>query len=587
MQSLQDFPPEILAEILGGSHRSFLAIELWKCGSRVLSAKLASCITTVDLRDESLFSTSRWTRCLSAFSKLRRLSISCNGHLAPGSFQITSEIWTLPPTLQELTIHSWGPLFSFNEAESANPHGPPPPLNPYIPNPLPNLHRLSIHRLTPHFIESSFYASVRPSLRTLSFKKSVKKRAELLSVIWPPNMEVLDGSIAFQDGIPDQKAIDRLPSSLRRVREIKIAAFEEEVLSMLPRGLEVEILVLSDWNYPISQCIQPLQVEGIELEWFENDTFKAAGLTWTACLPSNLKSLISQREHTNLAAFLHLPASLMKLHAVVTNDVSFEGEETPLSRLENLVSLTISRQAGINLTHPLPKSITKFSTVMAEETAALTPDKLSLLPANMTDLELRWFHPSVALLARDQMILPMRLQSLILDRWHENWLDLLPKNMTSLNIHALDTPANIDLHVDYFAYAPPSLTSLTIGRSIQDLTRTPLSSTSFASLPNLTSLRAYYFAKFDPNVLITLSKLKKLNSLLIGLNGLPPELARYIPSKATQLTIWTYITEDFAPYWPLLSQVPVSIQSSVKDRRNEAMARALQYPDPRVVIEMK
>ena len=72
--SLILFPAEVLALILNGPN-SYLVLELWKCGNRVLNHRLCNGgITDIVLKADQSSKTSRWPRCLKEF-RLESLSV--------------------------------------------------------------------------------------------------------------------------------------------------------------------------------------------------------------------------------------------------------------------------------------------------------------------------------------------------------------------------------------------------------------------------------------------------------------------------------------------------------------------------------
>lgn len=74
--TLEDLPTDLLATIFEGE-RSWAILELWKCGSRLLSAKFAqggACEVVLNLvRTRTKF---QWPRCLKQFQSLRLLSVT-------------------------------------------------------------------------------------------------------------------------------------------------------------------------------------------------------------------------------------------------------------------------------------------------------------------------------------------------------------------------------------------------------------------------------------------------------------------------------------------------------------------------------
>lgn len=106
MQSLDNFPVEILVQILDPQH-SFLAIELWKCGSSRLNYKLShGGVTNIELNTRA--PTSRWPRCLKEF-KLERLIVNALfGKALCSTATLRKELKKLNSDLKELEITAPG-----------------------------------------------------------------------------------------------------------------------------------------------------------------------------------------------------------------------------------------------------------------------------------------------------------------------------------------------------------------------------------------------------------------------------------------------------------------------------------------------
>ena len=109
---LENFPLEVLTQIIHGDH-SYLAIELWKCGSVVLNGKLRRSITSIDLTHKSACTTTRYPRCLKEFINLRRLSIFSLYHGLCSAPTLSNELRQLPSTLTDLEfrVKDASPLF--------------------------------------------------------------------------------------------------------------------------------------------------------------------------------------------------------------------------------------------------------------------------------------------------------------------------------------------------------------------------------------------------------------------------------------------------------------------------------------------
>lgn len=104
---LEDVPSVILRQILNGQS-SWAAIELWKCGSRNLNARLASKgITHIELIDTDVNSTSRWPRCLKEFA-LESLTVDRGQGPLGTTLNLQRELKQLSSSLKVLNLHCRG-----------------------------------------------------------------------------------------------------------------------------------------------------------------------------------------------------------------------------------------------------------------------------------------------------------------------------------------------------------------------------------------------------------------------------------------------------------------------------------------------
>lgn len=103
---LAALPSELLDCILGNERSSFLILRLWKCGNKIMNAKLSESITYVSLSHADV-STSRYPRFLPQLRKLRHLALSSNVSLmldCPQEWNL--ELAKLPASLEHLELTS-------------------------------------------------------------------------------------------------------------------------------------------------------------------------------------------------------------------------------------------------------------------------------------------------------------------------------------------------------------------------------------------------------------------------------------------------------------------------------------------------
>lgn len=112
MRSLEDLPPEVLAQILcNGS--SWAAIELWKSGSKLLASKLVNGgVRELHLIDSRSIAFASWPRCLKEF-KLRSLSVYIASSVVTPPLAIRRELKKLCHGLKKLVVAIPGCRFAF------------------------------------------------------------------------------------------------------------------------------------------------------------------------------------------------------------------------------------------------------------------------------------------------------------------------------------------------------------------------------------------------------------------------------------------------------------------------------------------
>ena len=110
---LTNFPSEVLAEIFSLEGSSNAVIQLWKCGSRLLQAKLALAVESLDLKDRNVHSSSRYPKCISSLKKLRVLKLDRGTWpIMSSGPQLSSELRSLKLDRLE-TLHIIGAEFIF------------------------------------------------------------------------------------------------------------------------------------------------------------------------------------------------------------------------------------------------------------------------------------------------------------------------------------------------------------------------------------------------------------------------------------------------------------------------------------------
>lgn len=115
MTALADLPPDLLQLICRRSE----AIELWKCGSKRLMARLANGgAHDIKLEDYHSTTTSRFPKCLLSFSNMRSLSIDRRTYKLMEPEDLSPLLQQLPPTLEKLILKFKGVEESFVAIEN-------------------------------------------------------------------------------------------------------------------------------------------------------------------------------------------------------------------------------------------------------------------------------------------------------------------------------------------------------------------------------------------------------------------------------------------------------------------------------------
>jgi hypothetical protein len=113
MTSIVDLPAEVLDHVLRGSDISHHAITLWKCGSRLLNAKLAAGCTKIDLQDHKRRYLTRFPQMLTQLRHLRSLRISRGTFRMEGAESIGKALQKLSSSIEELELEFSESEFSF------------------------------------------------------------------------------------------------------------------------------------------------------------------------------------------------------------------------------------------------------------------------------------------------------------------------------------------------------------------------------------------------------------------------------------------------------------------------------------------
>lgn len=634
MRSLDEFPEEVLVQIVAGRQRSYLVIQLWKCGSRNLSKKLASSVRSVDLSDNAPFSTSRWPKCLSSLSKLQHLSISLPfGCLASCTTDLQLELMSLPSSLERLEIDTKDCTFTADcdvpAGESISSSGSPIDLSTVF----QSLQSLKLGNATAFSPHAPFYRLITNSIKELHLPHFNADRYSdpSLSTL-PPKIETLHTELLFGDCAQVSQVFSSCPPSLTRILAIDIGD-NAGVLATIPRDLHIGELKFNDivWDYEFaSMC--PQGIEKMELSEIDFEAFECEHVHWADLLPKSLKSLIIS-ESVNLDDDLiaRLPRSITDL----SGDFSFEyrdenGADKTLELPnvvkftsfatkyhpdalrflpQNLKSLSIRLDYSettkflppvtdlclygnnfISIDVPFPNTITKLSLASLGGGAALHPTQFSLLPASLLEFEVGWFHDSIGEFDEDLLVLPPAMLKFVVDRWSLHWFSKLPRTLLDLSVELLDgfSMVTVEPTVDYFADLPTGLKRLMLGRSVHNASGL-LPGCSLAKLHDLEYLNLHGYAHFDSSVLRTIyGGMKKLRELKMAMKEVRDEDTPYLPPWLRKCVFrdLATVSKELIANWP--ESATIWVQPEVNEALGERIKffkeRALMSPDPRIQV---
>lgn len=639
MKSLDEFPEEILAQIIAGKQHSFLVVQLWKSGSRNLSKKLANAVRSVDLCDDAPFSTSRWPKCLSSLTKLQHLSISLPyGCLLPTCADIQKEILALPSTLESFELNSMDCSFASDVPCPGMPLKTSQDGSPII-EPFASLRRLTLGLATAFSPQSPFYHLVTRHIKELTLPHyNVHRYSDGTLAMLPPKLEVLKTELLFGDCSQTMfpTLFSKCPPSLTRVQCIDIGD-NADVMNLIPKRLQIGELKYNDilWEQQFAESCPP-GIEKMDITEIDYDCYDSMDNHWAKLLPPRLTSLtISDSAILNDHLIALLPSTITDL----SGDLTFQGHQdyesmvepkklylpnlktfnlfggtryhpntlrclpekvktlsirldytVPIEHFPPVTSLSLYGKNFVSLAAPFPNTITKLSLSTLGGGGVLHPSKFSLLPASLLSLELSWFDDNIEPFDEEQVILPPKLQSFLVDRWSILWFSKLPRSLLDLSVELVDGFSDliVDPNVDYFADLPLGLRRLMLGRNVHHNTA-PLPGCSLSQLHDLEYLNLYGFSEMDSSVLKTIFHgMKKLRELKLAMTTIRPEDAPFLPPKARKC-----VFRDFAnPSKEVIQNWPESATIWIQDVVSEALAgrikqfkeRALLAPDPRVII---
>lgn len=629
-------PADLLVDIFSLWNTSTLVIQLWKCGDSKLNGNLARSITCIDLVDTRLCSTSRWPNMLSSLTNLRVLSIN-RGHfwLVDSSAALIGRLKDLRASkLEKLEIVSAENFLLRNDLLSSTLHSDPsyldlsdqfpcltslyiaiPKDNTSQPFSLPNWPQTLIHLSLPPI---SLSPETGPLFSLLP--RSLKTFTSSFSFNFPNAGGAADANSTASDCISNLHHIfANAPPHLEELSRFNCSALEPKRFDWIPKSV-IEFDASS-----VAPSVDPLAHLPPSLLKFTSTAQRLGDSSdvWVPQLPQKLQVLVflqSKSTDFSTSSITLLPPNLKSLGIDIVRASRIIFDWSQMRSWSSSVPFWPSQLASLYL----PK-------------LTITTRDLELLPANLTHLSCHWTETSfpirrglkalgisltvtsfclrsvetwnLAVLPQkedekldDEIVssfraftvnfdlrrlsehpLPSKLVHLMVVSWKFQSLALLPRSLTRFEFSYLDQmPTGDQTHAgDLFSNLPSGLLSLAATGSAGD--SMPIySSASFASLPNLTSLKVRDFVWLDPGVLKTLaSTARGLRSLTISLVTIDEENARCMPRNLRDLDLELRFRDNIellTEFWP-----PNAIKYRDPSKHALYKKRAAEYPDPRVL----
>ena len=495
MKSLSELPEEILSLIFAGNS-SFLVIDIWKCGDVVMNYKLTRCIYTITLKDRRSCSTSRWPKCLTAFTRLRSLSLCKAGPAVSASMTLMAEILKLPPTLECLELDTYNEFWQIPRSCETEKRAAErinyasylalmSSLNGKTPFPRLNQALLSEPSLRPPL--SPLLPMLLSNVTILTGDLQIHRLADF------SQLETVKGSVTIESGItppPLLKHIDRVT--------VKAADYHE----WTSRGITSNSLGLGGILTADLALVLPATLTSLKLEYVDEASIKPSYAIWTEILPRTLEAIhFGARLLLNDLHISKLPRSITSLSGSVKY-VSEDAMNGIVMDLPNLKEWSTSPPQHPLIINKLPPSVTEFSMNFPTESSSdfplklpeqlksfnpvhwplpfptslstlkhlescygpISPQHLQSLPSSITRIYFNdrdWTDRDFETLFTISGTHLTSLVSLSIEGWHAAHLDTLPQTITILGLYSLKG-MDMKLISFQFAHLPPRLQSLSI-----------------------------------------------------------------------------------------------------------------------------
>lgn len=432
--NLAFLPPEILAQVFNNAHHSYLLLDLWKTGDRLLLSKLQSSITHVHL--EQVTSTPfAIPPLLSNFRALRSLSLSSQQKLRKRHVSKWQAVLrTLSPTLESISIEcssfrsgaekaflNYGSDYQYPSALTLTDYGRGP--SPWIDlaSIFPFLTRIE---LFPCQLTEFELAGLPSTLRELKASTvRLDSNSSLMSLL-PRSLERFEVKTEWTAlTISDWR---NAPPHLEYASHIKTAGSDAiQFADWLPSNLAIGHLDFSstDWTSAVLGHL-PTTVSQLTINSVRANTFNSQSTNWLAAVPRSVTFLRIERwtatVHTSDPIISYLPPNLAKL------------------QVDGYFRLIVDE--GVNVASLWPSSLT--SLIVGE---SWFPMDMKMLPQSLTQLHVCFTNlKHVELVASD---FPPKIEHVYLDSSTDSFkLDIIgtfPASLTtfgpSLGSHGVGT----------------------------------------------------------------------------------------------------------------------------------------------------